>query len=285
MANLLSGLSKFGLGSLEDSELFEDEKKAEEKSKAAAKSEVTEEDLLFDKTYTCPVCDKEIKSKTVRTGKAKLMGTDIDLRARYQGIDPLKYDTISCPNCGYTAVTRFFNGITSPQIALIKEKITSNFKPTDVTQSAVTYKEAVETHKLALVNAIVKKCRASEKAYICLKLGWLLRGQREELQNSDEAKDDNYEAVISELQDEELEFLKNAYEGFITAVAKEEFPMCGMDESTIDYLLAALAWESKKYDVASKLVSKVITSKMAKNNLKDKARDLKDLIIAEKKDM
>lgn len=283
MANLLSGLSKFGLGNLENSELFEDEKKAEEKTKVAAKTEVTEEDLLFDKTYKCPICDNEIKSKTVRTGKAKLMGTDTDLRARYQGIDPLKYDTVSCPNCGYTAVTRFFSTITSPQAALIKEKISANFKPTDSAKTAISYEEAVETHKLALVNAIVKKCRASEKAYICLKLGWLLRGQREELQNSTEGE--NFEVKISELQNEELEFLKNAYEGFVSAVSKEEFPMCGMDESTIDYLLAALAWENKKYDVASKLVSKVITSKIAKSNLKDKARDLKDLIISDKKDI
>jgi hypothetical protein len=136
-------------------------------------------------------------------------------------------------------------------------------------------------HKLALVNAIVKKCRASEKAYICLKIAWLLRGQREELDPS--ASD--YADVVAQSEAEELEFIKNAYEGFTAAVSKEEFPMCGMDESTMDYLLAALACKCKQYDMASRLISNVITSRVAKNNLKDKARELKEIILKERKEI
>ncbi|WP_099468685.1 DUF2225 domain-containing protein [Konateibacter massiliensis] len=278
MANLLSGLAKFGLGDLEDEKLFEEEKKPEAGKQRTAAKEVTEEDLLFDKTHHCPVCDKDFKSKTVRTGKARLVGTDFDLRARYQGIDPLKYDIVSCSHCGYTAVTRYFNAITGAQSALIREKISRNFKSTGEEEGVINYEEAIEMHKLALVNAIVKKCRASEKAYICLKISWLLRAQREEL---DETLP-NYKELSEQLLAEEDEFIKNAYEGFMGAVAKEEFPMCGMDESTMDYLLAALAYESKQYDMASRMVSNVITSRIAKNNLKDKARDLKDMILKKK---
>ncbi|RDY31382.1 DUF2225 domain-containing protein [Lachnotalea glycerini] len=280
MANLLSGLEKFGLGNFEDEKIFEDEKKAEAISKGTAVKETAEEDLLFDKTYQCPVCDKEFKSKTVRTGKAKLLGTDIDLRAKYQGIDPLKYDIVSCPKCGYTTVTRYFNLITSPQASLIREKISRNYKASVNNESTISYEAAIESHKLALVNAIVKKCRVSEKAYICLKIAWLIRGQREDL---DETAND-YKDLVTKSETEELEFIKNAYEGFSAAVAKEEFPMCGMDESTMDYLLAALACQCKQYDMASRLVSNVITSRVAKNNLKEKARELKTVILQERKD-
>lgn len=279
MANLLSGLAKFGLGDLEDEKLFEEEKKPTGNSDSAVAKETTEEDLLFDKTYQCPVCDKEFKSKTVRTGKAKLLGTDIDLRAKYQGIDPLKYDIVSCPKCGYTAITRYFKSITSPQASLIKEKISRNYKPSETEEVVTTYEEAIEIHKLALVNAIVKKCRASEKAYICLKIGWLLRARREELDST--LPNDN--ELVSQLEAEEFEFIKNAYEGFANAVSKEEFPMCGMDESTMDYLLAALAYKSKQYDMAARMTSNVITSRVAKNNLKEKARELKELILQEKR--
>jgi uncharacterized protein (DUF2225 family) len=279
MANLLSGLAKFGLGNLEDEKLFEEEKKATSPSgDNTATKETTEEDLLFDKSYKCPVCDCDFKTKTVRTGKAKLLGTDYDLRARYQGLDPLKYDVVSCPKCGYTTVTRYFNTITSPQAALIKEKISANFKGSVNQEPTVSYETALETHKLALVNAIVKKCRASEKAYICLKIGWLLRGQREEL----DATASDYAEKAAQLEAEEFEFIKNAYEGFSVAVTKEEFPMCGMDESTMDYLLAALACKSKQYEMAARLVSNVITSKVAKSNLKDKARELKEVILKER---
>lgn len=276
MSNLLSGLAKFGLGNLEDEKLFEEEKKEATKSKAGITTkETSEEDFLFEKSYTCPVCDNEFKSKTVRTGKAKLVGTDVDLRAKYQGLDPLKYDIVSCPKCGYTTVTRFFNTITSPQASLIKEKISANYKPTVNNEPTISYEAALESHKLALVSAIVKKCRASEKAYICLKIAWLLRGQREELAPSVP----NYKELVAQSEAEELEFMKNAYEGFTAAVSKEEFPMCGMDESTMDYLLAALACNCKQYDMASRLVSSVITSKVAKNNLKEKARELKEVIL------
>lgn len=279
MANLLSGLAKFGLGDLEDEKLFEEEKKPTANNDSVGVKEATEEDLLFDKSYQCPVCDKEFKSKTVRTGKAKLLGTDIDLRAKYQGIDPLKYDIVSCPKCGYTAVTRYFKLITSPQASLIKEKISRNYKPSNKEEGVINYEEAIELHKLALVNSIVKKCRASEKAYICLKIGWLLRAQREDLDSTRS----NYNEVASKLETEELEFIKNAYEGFVSAVSKEEFPMCGMDESTMDYLLAALAYKCKQFDMAARLTSNVITSRVAKNNLKEKARELKELILLEKR--
>lgn len=279
MANLLSGLAKFGLGDLEGEKLFEEEKKVTGNGGIKEAKETSEEDLLFDKTYQCPVCDKEFKSKTVRTGKAKLVGTDIDLRARYQGIDPLKYDFVSCPKCGYTTITRYFNSITSPQASLIREKISRNYKPSQVEEATISYESAIESHKLALVNAIVKKCRASEKAYICLKISWLIRGQREELDSSLP----NYKELVAKLEQEELEFIKNAYEGFMGAVSKEEFPMCGMDEPTMDYLLAALACKCKQYDMASRLVSSVITSRVARNNLKDKARELKEVILSERK--
>lgn len=275
MSNLLSGLGKFGLGDFEEKDLFEEEKKVGEVEKV--KKEVTEEDFIFDKTYTCPVCDKEFKTKAVRSGKSKLLGTDFDLRAKYQGVDSLKYDAILCPHCGYAALSRYFNVITSPQAKLIREKICANYKPQDKEVTAYTYDEALEIHKLALVNCIVKKCRASEKAYLCLKIAWLLRGKKEEL-----PKDTlDYKTITASLEAEETDFMKNSFDGFVNAVSKEDFPMCGMDEQTIDYLIAALSYKTKHYDLASKLLSKIITSRTARSTLKDKARGLKELLVKE----
>ena len=57
--------------------------------------------------------------------------------------------------------------------------------------------------------------------------------------------------------------------------------MCGMDEITIDYLLAVLAARFKKYDIASRLISSILTSPMANARTKEKARDLKDQIVAD----
>ena len=130
MSNLLSGLEALGLGGVSKMDVYEDVESKEKKengSGAAEKQEKTEIDYLFEKTHTCPVCDNEFKCSAVRTGKAKLMGADSDLRPHYQGVDPLKYDALVCPRCGYAALTRFFNAITTPQARLVKEQISSKF--------------------------------------------------------------------------------------------------------------------------------------------------------------
>ena len=96
MAGLLSGLEQFGLSNLETMYLYETQKKDEKDAggKAAAPT-VQEQDFLFDKSYTCPICSREFKARTVKIGKAKLSGSDLDLRPRYEQIDLLKYDGLS----------------------------------------------------------------------------------------------------------------------------------------------------------------------------------------------
>ena len=59
--------------------------------------------------------------------------------------------------------------------------------------------------------------------------------------------------------------------------------MCGMDEPTVDYVIAVTATKFEQFDVASKLVSSIITSVSANPRMKDKARDLKDQIVKQVK--
>lgn len=275
MSGLLSGLEQFGLGKLEEASLFESPK--EQKGEDAKEQHVVQEqDFLFDKSWTCPVCDKEFKVKTMKVGKAKLLGSDLDLRPKYEHIDMLKYDVILCPHCGYAALSRYFKFLTSPQTKKIKAGICANFKPKDEKdKERYTYEEALERYKLTLANAIVKQTKASEKAYICLKAGWLLRGQQESLDDKDPAAAKKKEELLAQ----ENEFLKSAYEGFLAARQSESFPMCGMDECTVDYLIAVLAMRFGQYDVSTKLVSSIIVSHTANARMKDKARDVKDMLM------
>ena len=159
---------------------------------------------------------------------------------------------------------------------MVREKISSNFQGLEEDKAIYTYDDAIERHKLALVNAIVKKGRASEKAYICLKMAWLYRGKAENL----DAESPNYEEELNSCQTEEQECLKNAFEGFQQGMASEAFPMCGMDETTVDYLVAVLALRNDKLEIASKLISNIILSRTANKRMKEKAHDLKDEILA-----
>ncbi len=276
MAGLLSGLEQFGLGNLENMDLYESQKKAEKGADGKpAAPVVQEQDFLFDKSFTCPICDKEFKARTVKIGKAKLAGSDLDLRPRYEQIDLLKYDVIMCPDCGYAALSRFFKFVTSPQMKNIREKISATFKPQKDTREIYTYDEALERYKLTLVNAIVKQTRPSEKAYICLKTAWLLRGKAEHLDKNLP----DYEAQKKQCADEENEFLKNALEGFLAARQTENFPMCGMDEPTVDYLIAVTAMRFDQYDLSSRLIQGILQSTTANPRMKDKARDVKEMLM------
>ena len=276
MAGLLSGLEQFGLSNLESMDLYEAPKKEDEGDKGEQKTHtVQEQDFLFDKSFTCPLCDREFKARTVKIGKAKLAGSDLDLRPRYEQIDMLKYDVIMCPSCGYAALSRFFKYLTSPQAKNIQKTISATFKPQKEVVETYTYDEALERYKLALANAIVKQTKASEKAYICLKTAWLLRGKAEHL----DPEQPDYEAQKKQCQEEEDEFLKNALEGFLAARQAESFPMCGMDEPTVDFLIAVTAMRFEQYDLASRLIANLVTSKTVNPRMRDKARDVKEMIV------
>lgn len=277
MSDLLSGLSSLGLGGLEGMEVFEEEKKPQASDGTPAAPQVTEKDIVYDKSYVCPLCDEKFTAKTVKAGKCKLLHTDLDLRSVYDGIDILKYDVVVCPHCGNAALTRYFKPLTSMQMKLVRENISKNFKMQLQEGDIIEYEDALKRYQLALANAIVKKAHASEKAYICLKSGWLLRGWQESL-TGNTPKEQKKKA---ELAMQEKQYLQNAYEGFVNAVQSESFPMCGMDETTVDYLMAVLALKFEKFEVASKLIGTILTSPAASPRMKDKTRDLKDMVIEE----
>ena len=281
-SNLFSGLEKIGLFGMSNVDVFDTD---EDKNNSSAKNseevkvhEIAEEELLYDKSYKCPVCDREFKAKAVRTGKARMLSVDSDLRPKYQGIDTIKYDAIVCNKCGYAALSRYFNYMTMPQAKLIMNNISSNFKGLNDRLEKYSYEDALIRHRLALVNAVVKKSRISERAYTCLKIAWLLRGQAENLPKDTE----NYVEVIKNIKAEEQDCIEKAYEGFKTAMSKEVFPICGMDESTFLYVTADLARRCKDYTTAYKLVGEVITSRAAGVKIKDRARELKELLKKER---
>ena len=286
----LLDFSQFGVKNLYDQPEKKEKAKADSAGNAGAggnaaaapKPKTKEEielELLFPKSYTCPVCGNKFTEKKVRSGKMKLLGTDLMLRARYEQLEPLKYGTAVCHKCGYAALDRFFEGLTAPQKKLISENVTPNYKDQPAPEGIQSYEYALEMHKLALLNAVVKKGRSSERAFICLKMAWLCQSRIENLPEDAPDRD----AIIKECQADIKELYKNACEGFATAISTEPFPMCGMDDMTVTYLVAALYMETGEYDKALKMLSEIISSHSAKNTLKDKARDLKEELNNRKK--
>ena len=249
-------------------------KAAEEKKKKDAE----EPTYLLARSYTCPVCDKPFKSLAVKANRARVVGHDIDLRPLYEPVDSLKYIVISCPNCGYSALARNFPNITSNQRKMVLEKICGNFRPDpSISEKTVyTYDEALGRLQMAFATAMATVAKSSEKAYLCLAMSWLVRGQRKAL-----TQDITNLPKIDEYRETEKELRKKALDGFIYARQTEGYPMCGnMDQYTVDYIIAAMYYKTREFEKAMKLLPEIIVSASASRGVKEKARILKEKILA-----
>lgn len=283
---LLTEIGNYGLEKLKDVEIFERRESKQWEKKEAQSMELQrknalelEKDALLEKSCVCPLCDFHFKYKAVKRNRTRLIETDLDLRPRYDHVDTLKYGVILCPRCGYAALERYFNYMTDVQAKLIKEKISVYFVAKEDSSPIYTYETALERHQLALATAIVRKSKASEKSYICLRTGWLLRGMAENLNPSME----DYLQKKKDTNALENEFLENAFDGFIMARQTEIYPMCGMEKCTVDYLLAALALRFDKYDLSNELTEGILASHGAPARLKNKAYHLKDILVEKMK--
>lgn len=276
---LFSGMDKFGLKDIKGDAIFADEeqKKAEEKKEEIKKKE-QEADFLIDRTYNCPVCEEEFKSRTVKSRSVRLIGSDSDLRPKYQQLDCLKYDVVVCPNCGYASLARTFKNVYDAQKKLVRANISQGFHYKEP-DGVYTYDDAIERYQIALANAMAIKQIDSEKAYLCLRMGWTIRGKRESLKPDDPF----YEDQVKKCTEDENEALALAMDGFASARVKEQAPYAGMDQSTLDYLIAVLSVRFGKTDVAAKLLSSLMSSMTTNPRIKERARDLKEKIVASKK--
>lgn len=233
-----------------------------------------EEDYLFLKRQICPICDNEFKSLAVRTGKPRSLGQDDDLRPKFSGIDPLKYEVVMCSSCGYAAVSRYFNDLLPIQVLRFSNNIKSTIHGVQVqiSDSGYSYDDAMERYKTALKCDETAGAISSRKAYTYLKFAWLIRGK---LENE---KDDISEEDYVLLQKKELRFLANAYRLYNEAFSTEQFPMSGMDEPTLAYLTAQLAFRLGKYREALQTLTVIFANRQVNPRIKDKASDLKDAI-------
>lgn len=283
MSGILSFLSDLGLVDLEKEKLFETEEDIKSRRMATETkvvSKVEEKDLLYDRFITCPVCEKKFATKVMKTGKTKFLSSDLDLRPQYDGIDSVKYDAITCEHCGYSVLSKFFAPLSRTQIQSVYEKVISKITVNACKEEFYSYDVALERMQYTLACAMAKRTKNSEKAYICLKTAWLYRGQRMELEEKKQLLPQKREELISK----EQEYLKSALDGFLLARSMETFPVCGMDVATFDYLVAAIAFEIDRTDIATKLVSELLTKQSVNNRIKEKARNLKEeMRIKEKK--
>ena len=251
------------LADIDVDNLFAEKEKEEEAEdiqeveESKDEKKINPEDCLYDRTMTCPVCESEFKARSIRKGKTRFVGSDIDLRSNYDPINPDYYDVIICNHCGYAAISINFNHIGERQAKLITDNISIRFTPKEY-PAVYDVDTAIERYKLALLNSITKNGKAGEKAYICLKIGWFYR-EKKDIEN-------------------EVKYLKSAIEGFEQAFTKENFPICGLDEPTLLYIMSAIYFRLGNLEESKKILGRVIIKRGLPERLKKKAEDLRDII-------
>lgn len=76
---------------------------------------------LMDKSFTCPACKHEFHALKVKASRLQIQSTDIDMRNRYKGVEPLCFDVVTCPNCLYSALEEIFSSPDRPNAELPEE--------------------------------------------------------------------------------------------------------------------------------------------------------------------
>ena len=222
------------------------------------------ENYIYVKKFSCPVCGKDFSANLVKESKLRITSVEFDLRPVCSPIDPNLYDVILCPNCGYCDARNNFGNISHRQIEAVLEKVSHNFVCREY-PDILDIDMALEKYEQALYCSLVKNARDGEIAYICLKIMWLYKSKGDEMQQK----------LFAEL----------TLKCFEIALASERLPIMGLEGDTITYLIGSLYWLLDDKQSALRLLSGLVVSKSASARLKDRARDLKDIIIASEKEV
>lgn len=253
---LFEGLEFLGLQGkdIEELDLY---KKKDQETKGVKKEEIITSNL-FDKTIKCPVCQVESKIKAIKSGALRPTTQDSDLMQRYAAVNPLFYEILYCKQCGHAGLQTTFLKVRDYEKEAIRKNISKEFKSKNYPEE-LTVDDAIQQHKLALLNCVVRESKASDKAILCLKLSWLYR--------------------LKEDAENERKFQQQTLIGFEEAYQKEmSNKIGGLDESSLQYLMGELNRRLGNDEQALKYFSQVITSRTASERIKDRARVQKDLI-------
>ena len=143
---------------------------------------------VYDKRYTCPVCEQDFTSKTMFARKVRITKYDYDMRPFFATTNPQKYEIVVCPHCGYAVHEKYFEPLSVKNQKKVKEEIAPLFENLSWDGDFYTYEQAKKRMEMALACSQVKEAKASEEAYVLLRYAWIVRAQSESAPGTSEEK-------------------------------------------------------------------------------------------------
>lgn len=179
-------------------------------------------DALYAKKVNCLCCGNDFQTLRVRSRYFTPYKIDSDFCPHYQEgeSNPHFYYVKVCSDCGFAFTDEFSTIFPSGTKELIKVKITAGWKKKEFGQIRDAQK-AIESIKLAIYSATLKKEKHSVLAGLCLRLAWI------------------YRTVNN--QEEEERFMKLALQEYEESYLYSDFKGTSMSELKVLFILGELS--------------------------------------------
>ncbi|UYZ21394.1 DUF2225 domain-containing protein [Mesobacillus jeotgali] len=200
---------------------------------------MTQIEPLYDKKYTCAMCENSFTTKKVRSRFVKVLNFDTDFAPLYaDGYEnPNFYYINVCPDCGYS-FTDDFSGYFPPGAKqVIQDKICNQWVPHDYGAER-TIQDALNTFKLAAYSSMLKKEKHIVTAGLYIRIAWLYRS--------------------TENLDQELRFSKLALKEYTESYSTGDYKGTQVSELRLMYLIGELSRRLGQTQDAVRFFSKVI---------------------------
>jgi uncharacterized protein (DUF2225 family) len=201
-------------------------------------------EALYEKSNKCIICNNSFSSKRLRATACRLDKREEDFYTSYKGHNPMHYEILVCPHCGYAASESSFNSLSPKEITNIKEMLSGKIIGRSFCGER-TVNDALDSFKLALFMAKSRDAKDSVIAGLSLKLGWIYR----------------------EMKDvKEKDYLEYALEYYKKAFDKENLPFGNLDEISVQYLIGELSRRLNKFQDAVFWFNKAVSNPNRANN-------------------
>ena len=190
---------------------------------------MAESDYTYVAERECPVCNKKIKVTMVRTRLIKTK-QDSDFCTYYKDINPYYYSIWVCEHCGYAAQDTYFESINERDKKVIAEFLKSREISIKIDLKR-SREQALVAFKLAIYYADLLGMPASKMGGLYLKLAWIYRADKMEMDEKkvlkpiDEILVDPWQVDIQELFEASVnepdEIKKNLYDSLYTYILQK----------------------------------------------------------------
>jgi len=215
-------------------------------------------EALYEKSNKCIICNNSFSSKRLRATACRLDKREEDFYTSYKGYNPMHYEILVCPHCGYAAAETSFDSLSTKEITDIKEMLSGKVIGRSFCGER-TVNDALDSFKLALFMAKSRDAKNSVIAGLSLKLAWIYREMK-----------DTKEKV----------FLEHALEQYKQAYDKENLPLGNLDEISVQYLIGELSRRLNKFKEAVFWFNKAVSNPDRKNNPRIEKMSREQWIIA-----